>query len=362
VRQKRYSIATACLLALISVVSCFGAATANAQSTTDNTPSGGLRITPAITQTKLQPGQNTLSLEYTVSNLTNQALTVTLGTRDFGAFSQNGSITLFGAGYNPTSNPHGIQSYASFPDPTVTVPANSSQQVAVSIQNATKLAPGGHYGAVLFSPQSAFAATTNNNHVNVNTSIAGLVFLTTAYGGTYGVGASISHISPVQFKLPSSVYLVFDNTGNTQTIPQGQLTIEDPHANVLSTQVVNSSSGLILSGGSRIFQIQLPPKDTWGTLTGVYHLKLQYKDSEDTSYKTLNQSFLYINWKLTILIVSVLIIVLYTIKRFVWRLLKRLASFRFKKRTQKSTAASGTTNTPNSKVMDVVNPKQTKKQ
>lgn len=361
--NRRFSLAAACSLAFISVVSLFSAATVDAQVATNNTP-GGISITPAITQIKLQPNENTLTLEYTVTNHADQLLTVSLGSRDFGAFSQNGAITLYGSGYNPATSQHGIQSYVMFPKPKVTIPANSSRQVKVSIQNTAKLAPGGHYGAILFSPQSAFGTNTNSNHIDLNTSVAGLVFLTTAYGGTYGVSASMSHINPVQFKLPNSVYLVFNNTGNTQTIPQGQLTLYGLHSKVLASQVVNPSSGLILSGGSRIFQEQLPLENKWYTLPGVYHLKLQYKDNEDTRFKTLNQTILYINWKIIALSLIALLLVVYTVNKFIWSLLKRITYFRVKRRKLKSTSNTQKINVasdaPSPKVMDVARPKRPK--
>ena len=348
-------LAASLLLVVISFVSSLSTASTNAQAPPQTAPSGGLRITPAITQIKLQPHENTLTLQYIVSNLTRQPLTVSLGARDFGALSQSGSITLYGTGYSPSTNPHGIQSYVSFPAPSVVVPANLSQQVNVTIQNASKLAPGGHYGAILFSPQSTFSAN-GNNRVNLNTSVAGLVFLTTAYGGTYGITASMSHVSPINFKLPTSVYLVFKNTGNTQTIPQGQLTLYGPQKKVLGTQVVNSSSGMILSGGSRIFQVQLPIDRHWYTPSAVYHYSLQYKDSQDANFRTLNQSFVYINWKVAVLIVAVLIALVFVLKRYGKKVVRRVASVRLPKRKPKPTPVTQRALEP--KVMDVMKPKR----
>jgi hypothetical protein len=338
VRYKRHAIATAYLIALLfPVIGLLSAPQVSAQSNTSGSPGGGIRVTPAIMQVQLQPNQNTLNLSYSVSNLTNEALVVTLGAKDFGAFSQNGSITLYGSDYNPAANAHGIQSYVAFPSPSITIPANTTQQVNVSIQNTSKLAPGGHYGAILFSPQSTLAAI-NNNHVNLDASIAGLVFLTTAYGGTYGVSASTSHISRVLFNLPKSVYLVFNDTGNTQTIPQGQATLLGPHSNIISTQVINTSSGLILSGVSRIFQVQLPAKNNWFTVPGIYHLKLLYKDNADTKFKTIDQTFLYINWRVAGLVLLELILAIYLVNKYLWKLLKRLVYFRVKRRNLKSIA------------------------
>lgn len=354
---------TACLLVFCSVASFLGITLVHAQTAEGNSPGGGLQITPAITQIMLQPDQDTLPLVYTATNLTNEAITVVLGTRDFGAYSQSGSITLFGSGYNPATNPHGIQSQITFAAPTITIAAHSSQKIIATIHDTKKLAPGGHYGAILFSPQNTFSST-NSNHVNLSTSIAGLVFLTTAHGGTYGVNVSMSHINHILFNIPNNVYLVFNNTGNTQTIPQGQLTLLDAHAKIVSTQVVNPSSGMVLSGGSRIFQVQLPLQSKWYALPGLYHLKLQYKDSQDTHFKTLNRTFLYINWRVTVLALLLVVLIIYLTNKVIWKVLKRLTYFRIRRRNLKSishpSASNKTVSLTSPKIMDVARPKKIK--
>ena len=356
-------LVAALILASFSAISFLGIATANAQSQTSTpAPSGGLRITPAITQIHLQPHEQTLSLQYQVSNLTPVPLTIVVGAQDFGALSQSGSITLYGSDYNPATNPHGIQMSVSYPEQNIVIPANSAKQVVVNITNTDKLAPGGHYGAILFSPQGAFSSATNNR-VDLNTSVAGLVFLTTAQGGTYGISASVSHVSPVVFKFPSSAYLVFKNTGNTQTIPQGQLTLLSPRRQVMSTQVVNSSSGLVLSGGSRIFQVALPPSASWHTLPGLYHLQLQYKDSQDVNFKTLDQTFLYINWTVMLLAIIALVLALVVVRLLIYPLTKKLIPVISRTRLPKRKKANGMSNSTTSegRVMDVVSLKRPKK-
>lgn len=296
------------------------------------TPGNDLRVTPAITQLAIQPSQKTVDLAYTLTNQTNQPLSIALSARDFGALSQNGSISFYSGSYNSSSNPHGIQAYVSFPSPNITIAPHASEQVSANIQNVSKLAPGGHYGAILFSPQGVFT-NSNKDRVNLETSVAGIVFVTTASGGTMGVKATASHLGSVRFSLPSSQYVVFSDTGNTQTVPQGQLTLYGLSGQVLGTADINTASGLVLPGSSRIFTVTFPASKKWFALPGVYHMKLMYKDSTDASFKTINQSFIYINWLVTALCAVAIIIIVIVVRRLIIPLLKKLYSYVKKKRT-----------------------------
>ena len=325
-------LVTRTLSATLSLILYLGAYTGSVQAAPASIPNGSIRISPAITQLTVYPGQNTVNLEYTLSNLTTQPISVALSTRDFGALSQNGSISLYSTGYNPSSNPHGIQAYTSFPLPNVTIAPHSSDQVRVDILNAAKLAPGGHYGAILFSPESVFASA-GSDRVNLETSVAGIVFLTTATGGTMNINANLSHISSVLFSLPGSEYVAFSNTGNTQTVPQGQMTLYGLGGKVLGAADINTASGLVLPEGSRIFNVTLPPSNSWYLLPGIYHVKLTYKDSGQTAFKTIDQSFIYINWLIIALFIVIVLLAILIVRRGLLPLLRKLRTWIKKKRT-----------------------------
>lgn len=273
-----------------------------------------LQVSPSIVQIQLQPGQQTASYVAKLTNLTGDPLYISLSSRDFGALNESGNVSFYGKGYNPSTNPHGLQRSVSFSNGGVIVSPNSSQLVTVQINNVNKLAAGGHFGAALFSPSSVFGAT-NKSQISLHSSVASLIFLTTASGGTQNLQLLPFKVGSIRFSMPSTNYIVFKNSGNTQATPRGQLTLFNPRGQIMATQVINPGSGLILPGGSRLFQTNLPVKVSKYTFPGVYKLELQYKEANNAVFMTQTSSFLYLSWwevipGLVILVLAVVLLVL----------------------------------------------------
>lgn len=310
------------LLAVFSVVAVLpGIATA------DNTKSkNAIRVSPALSNIQLAAGDTSKVIDAQVYNLTSSPLTVGLSVRDFGAsVTSSDRVSFFGSSYDPTTNPHGLQTAVSFASPSITLAPNASQTVAITVNNVDKLAPGGHYGAVLFSPQP-LAAQGAQPKVSVHSAVASLIFLTTASGGTQSLQLLPTSVGPIRFTLPSTSYVAFKNTGNTQSSPQGQLTLYGPSGSIAGTTVLNQGSGLILPGTSRPFTANLPLQHSWLAWPGIYRLELQYRDPTQTTFTVVNQRFLFINPVLLILLVSCVAMVIYLLRRFgrwLFRLVRR---------------------------------------
>lgn len=271
-----------------------------------------LKVEPSIVQISLTSGQQTASYTVKLTNLTNNPLFIKYSSRDFGALNQTGNVSFYGKGYSPATNPHGLQQSISFSNNGVVIPPDSSQQITVNIINANKLAAGGHFGAALFSPSSIASANSNSN-VSLQSSVASLIFLTTASGGTQSIQLLPLKVGDVRFSMPSINYLVFQNNGNTQTSPYGQITLFNPKGQILATKEINTGSGLILPGDSRLFQLDFHNISlSKFTLPGIYKLKIEYKDSGSSQFSTVTKSFLYLNWWVIIpgLVILVLILIL----------------------------------------------------
>lgn len=285
-------------------------------------PTNAIRVSPALSNIQLAAGETSRTINAQVYNLTDSPLTVALSIRDFGAsMTSSGRVSFFGSSYNPASNPHSLQTAVSFVSPSITLTPKSSQTVPITLSNVDKLAPGGHYGAVLFSSQP-FAASGSHTRVSVNSAVASLVFLTTASGGTQALQLLPMSLGPLRFTLPATSYIAFKNTGNTQSAPEGQLTLYGPGGTIAGTTVLNSGSGLILPGTSRPFTASLPLQHTWLALPGVYRLELQYRDPTQTQFSVVNKRFLFINPLFVLLVLVCLIITVYLVKRFGRRLIR----------------------------------------
>jgi hypothetical protein len=259
-------------------------------------------------------GEISTTIVATVTNLTNSPLVIKLSAKDFGALiSAPGAISFYGNKYNPNTNPHGLQNAISFSAPTITLAPKATQKIPIVLNNVNKLAAGGHYGAALFSPES-LAASTSKTRVSLNSAVASLIFLKTASGGTQTLRLLPFSTSKLRFSLPTTNYVVFSDSGNTQTAPQGQLTLYSPSGGIVSTTVLNSGSGLTLPGTSRLFTISLPMHNMRFARPGIYRLELQYRNSSQTSFTIVNRSFYYINLYIFLPVVLFLIALLYFLR------------------------------------------------
>ena len=286
-----------------------------AASATPTNSDNAIRVTPTLSNITLSPGETSTTLDATVTNLTSAPLRIGLSSQDFSAStSQAGAVQFYGAGYNPNTNPHGLQTAISFTSPAISLGPKEAQKVVITLGNLSRLASGGHYGAVLFNPEPATGSTSSN--VSIGSSVASLIFLSTANGGTDDLSLSSFSVGLIHFTLPSTNNLAFQETGNTQTSPQGQLTLYGPSGSIVSTTVVNPGEGLILPGTTRLFPTQLPLAGLRFARPGIYRLELQYRSRTSPTFITVNKRFLYINFSVIIPLIALLALLLFALIRY----------------------------------------------
>jgi hypothetical protein len=323
-------------------LTCLGliaSASVPVSAATTPTSNNAIRITPTLSNITLSPGETSTTIDATVTNLTTESLHVGLSSRDFSASqTQAGAVQFYGAGYNASTNPHSLQAAINFPAPFVSLAPKQTQKVTITLSNLSTLASGGHYSAVLFNPEPATTGTSSN--ISIGSSVASLIFLTTANGGTDKLALGSFSIGLLHFSLPSTTNLAFQETGNTQTSPQGQLTLYGPNGSIVSTAVVNPGEGLVLPGTVRLFPTQLPLKGLKFARPGIYRLQLQYRSRTSTTFTTVSKRFLYIN--LAVIIPAIILFVLlifvlvrygsklFAVIRWLYRVIRRL----FKKKKQ----------------------------
>jgi hypothetical protein len=281
-------------LTISVVVSSIIAGSISQPAIAASSPNDGLTVSPAINSIQILQGESTDTFNETVTNITDNELAVDVTVKDFGALNQYGSIGFYGSNYNPSSNSHSLSSSITIPSSEFLIGAHASQVIPISMNNINKLSPGGHYSAILFTPIVA-RSTNIKNQISVQPSVASLIFLTTSSGGVQSLKLSAFSVPRIGFNLPSSVYALITNNGNTQVIPRGVTSLTDPTSRVLAQTVLNSSSGMILPGTSRLFTISLSTANTVFKLPGLYHIKLQYAVAGSSAYKTVNKTFIYIN-------------------------------------------------------------------
>jgi len=321
--SRRFGAALSCFVLLLCTLLGMPTQPANAAAPT---PSNAIRVSPALSNIQLSAGETSTTVIATVTNLTNEPLSIAIAARDFGASPISASsISLYGKGYNPATNPHGLQTVVSLADPQVALAPHETRKLPITLEHVDKLAAGGHYGAVLFSPSPATAVGAHTK-VTIHSAVASLIFLKTASGGTQTLQLAPFSVSPIRFSLPATNYIAFKNTGNTQSAPQGQLTLYGPNGSIVSTTVLNPGSGLVLPGTSRLFTITLPAINQLLARPGVYRLELQYRDSSQSTFSVVNKRFFYPNLTLTIPALLLCLLAIYFLVRFGRKLLRAVKS------------------------------------
>jgi hypothetical protein len=276
-------------------------------------PTNGLSVSPAVINLQVSPGQDTTTFNETVTNVTNASLAVNLSTKDFGALNANGSIGFYSPNSKNSSNPHSLASSIQLPNTEYLIYAHQAQTITITVNDISKLSPGGHYSALIFTPFTAISSPSKNQ-VSFQPSVASLIFLSTAGGGTQSIKLSGLSMPRFGFNLPTNIYVLLTNTGNTQVIPRGTITLKGPTSKLAAQTVINSSSGLILPGTSRLFTEALVTKNNLLKLAGFYNVQISYHVDGSSNYQYVTKSYFYLN-PLTFVYMFLIVLIILVIKR-----------------------------------------------
>lgn len=234
------------LLALGGSGQAFAAATSSSAASTTNN-ANTLKISPVRTDLTIKPGTNQ-QVELDVTNLTASPMMIHPIENDFVQGDESGTpaLILDENSYAPT---HSLKRFM-VPLTNVTIPAHGIQKLNLTIKVPASAKAGGYYGAVRFAPVSA----DGTKNVNLNASAASLILVTVPGALTEQLNLTNFDIqqkgdTATSFRNPDnlSVLLRFENKGNVQVAPFGQIYVkkgkkvvytanfnqQDPHDQVL---------------------------------------------------------------------------------------------------------------------------------
>jgi hypothetical protein len=294
-RHKRF-------LCSLLILACSAFSFASANAATPTSPAA-IQVVPALENLVQAPHQNTISYSSTITNATNTPVSVTVSTTDFTTLGTNGSLVFIS---QKQAGDHSLAQAISISDPSFILAAHASQQLTISINNASALTGGGHYGSVLYRT-TAVLPTSVANHVQFQQTIASLIFLTSNGQGSYGLGLSVPHTGIVWSHFPNSLNLLFSNTGNVQAVPRGYVNVTNPFGTQVSKNIINPNSGVVLPGTQRLLQTSITSKAdvVW---PGIYTVRTYYRYDGETGFKVLISHIVYINLGLCLVIILVFII------------------------------------------------------
>jgi hypothetical protein len=236
------------------------------QSVTNST--NVLKISPVRSDIQIAAGSNK-SVPVTISNLTGSAIKVSAIENDFVAGDEKGTPSLI-LDADQYASTHSLKRFMT-PLNDVTVPANNAVTVNVVITVPSNAQAGGYFGAIRFAPSDP----NNGGQVNLSASVASIILLTVP-------GPTVEKLSLTNFEIQQNgknsayfstptnlqVYARFENNGNLQEGPFGQVTVQQG-TKVLSSYDFNTKNPRdeILPDSARYWNIPLKNVGTIGHFT-----------------------------------------------------------------------------------------------
>lgn len=314
-RRWRYWAALACLL-----LPGLCAPSAAASSVTYK----GITVTPAVVPVDLQAGQVRAAFDIQVVNNTKDTQQLNISSLDFKSLNQSGGLAFITNKASQLGNQHGLASWLDLGNPTVELTPGQVKTLHFGVENRSDLAPGGHYAAVLFQATHANSGS-GTNRVASNEVVSALVFVRKIEGARFGIAIADAAVPTNWLTMPNSVNVVLKNTGNTQEIPRGLITISGPFNSEVSRGIINPDSSLLLPDSSRLFAVDLRrTKHAWWP--GLYRVHISYRHDGTTTVQEATTAFLYLNPWFLILCIGLVVATYYVIRkrRRFYRHLKRL--------------------------------------
>ncbi len=229
-------------------------------------PANTLKISPVRSDVQIKPG-TTQTVQVTVSNLTKSPITVSPIENDFVAGDERGTpaLILDADKYAPT---HSLKRYMR-PLPNLTIEANKGRTVDVVISVPKDAQPGGYFGAIRFAPTDP----AGGGQVNLSGSVASLILMTVP-------GDTVEKLNLTNFDIQQSgktsstffqtpddlkVALRFQNSGNIQLAPFGQLSVKQGDKIIYTADFNNGSpKDMVLPDSARRWDIPLDKIGTFG--------------------------------------------------------------------------------------------------
>jgi hypothetical protein len=266
----------------------------------------GVTVTPSIARLDLSVDKPEIEIFYT--NNTNTDLELDFSSQDFNGLSDGLKINFLQP--SDAQNYHySLSSWLTFNQKSLPLAAGEQGSVKVSIDK-DKLPPGGHYAAVL----ATILQPNNTNRMQVQQVLSSLLFVRTSTGQETDQ-AVINNFQPESnfWQTPEKMLLRFQNSGNTDLIPYGEVEIKDPFNKKIGHGILNEGSFVVLPETIRRFDIPVKFSGTvW--LPGIYsaELKLHY-GKQNQSLGAENKFFVlgllpeFILWLIAIVVLIILL-------------------------------------------------------
>jgi len=252
---------------MVAVLIVAGVVPSIAQAQTTNT-ANTLKVSPVRSDVQIKAGE-TGTVDVTVTNLTGGDILVKPIENDFIQGDESGtpSIILDEDEYAPT---HSLKRFMK-PLKDVTIPANQSVVVTVTIAVPKDAQAGGYFGALRFAPTTP----GSGGQVNLSASVASLILLTVPGPVTEQLNLTDFSIQQgakagTDFRTPNDLKVAFrfENKGNIQLGPFGKISVSQGDKVIYETDFNNKTpKDVILPDGARRWEVPLEKIGDFGYYT-----------------------------------------------------------------------------------------------
>ncbi len=189
-------------------------------------------VEPGKTEVFLNPGE-TVTKTISVTNRTNRPLDYMVGVENFiGSNTAETAVILLPAG---SETPYPLSDYISTELDHFTLQFGERISFQITITVPEDIEPGGHYGAIIISNESAGQIDSAGNEVKSGTQLTsriGSLILMRVNGPVKESGnlESFNVSGPDKWfyqKIPTAFEIAFKNEGNVHLVPYGTVTIKN---------------------------------------------------------------------------------------------------------------------------------------
>lgn len=278
----------------------------------DPPPAQGIQISPVLIDLNAEKS-NSYNLKITVTNVTAGELVLKQNINDFRAKDESGNpeIILDENDVDPTFS---LKSWMT-PAPNMTLKSKESRVVDVQVDVPADAEAGGHYGVVRFS---GFApGTENDENVAIAASVGVLVLARVNGAITESLRVKDFFVEKEGKKTgllqasPLTLVQRLENDGNVHVKPKGTITVKNMFGSTITAAEINETGRNILPNSTRRLAQEVNKKWMFGRYTAQLDATYGYGNKVLTS----TVSFWVIPYRLILIVLLVLIVLFFGIKK-----------------------------------------------
>lgn len=243
---------------------------------------GGIHLSPAFQEIMVRDNEASASGKLWLTNTTGAVQTYSLTAVSVEQFDSEGRVAL---NDRPLAGKDvKLADFLLFSDREIVLADQESRDVPFFIMNQPRLAPGGHYAAIIVRQE---AAATGEQ--KILPAVASFVFVRKVGGEQYHLSLqAVPFLTQVwRFSVPRQFTATFSNQGNIHITPRGMLSLHDIMGREVYRGVLNESSTIVFPNTQRELVVRLfPTQRPWPIMLYRAHLR-GYSDPGEVPFSQL---------------------------------------------------------------------------